>query len=221
MTVAVFNTDGGRKAPAGSTPVALRHPSSAQILLRIGLAVPLPRIPYAQRRHRERVSVLAVNLGHAIGLAVSALADLQVAAWAHDIGKSGVPPAVLARRGALTPEEFDSIRRHVLIGAEIARRTGFSRDVVLAIRHHHERWDGTGYPDGLADGRIPLFARIVAITDAYDVMTTGRPYRMAVSAEAALAELTRCTGTQFDPQLTRLFVSRALAARPLWRSRGA
>src|SRR5579864_5135071 len=127
VTVTVFKTDGGRQAPAGSIPVALRHPSSAQILLRIRSAVPLPRIPYAQRRHRERVSVLAVNLGHAIGLQVSALADLQVAAWAHDIGKSGVSPAVLARRGALTPEEFDSIRRHVLIGAEIAQRTGFPR----------------------------------------------------------------------------------------------
>jgi HD-GYP domain-containing protein (c-di-GMP phosphodiesterase class II) len=127
----------------------------------------------------------------------------------------------LAKRGALTPEEFDVVRQHVLIGAEIAQRTGFPRDVVLAIRHHHERWDGTGYPDGLAEDAIPLPARIIAISDAYDVMITGRPYHVALSADAALAELIRCAGAQFDPHLTQIFISRVLARHPLWRSRGA
>jgi putative nucleotidyltransferase with HDIG domain len=221
VTVTVFKTDGGRKAPAGSTPVALRHLSSAQTLLRIAIALPLPRLPHAQRRHQERASVLAVNFGHAIGLPVSSLAALRVAAWVHDIGKHGVPTAILDKPGPLNPEEVRVTRRHVLIGAEIAERTGFPRDVVLAIRHHHERWDGTGYPDGLAEDAIPLLARIIAITDAYDVMITSRPYHVALSADAALAELLRCAGAQFDPRLTQIFISQVLARHPLWRSRGA
>jgi putative nucleotidyltransferase with HDIG domain len=221
VTVTVFKTDGGRKAPAGSTPVALRHLSSAQTLLRIAIALPLPRLPHAQRRHQERVSVLAVNLGHAIGLPVSSLAALRVAALVHDIGKHGVPTAILNKPGPLNPEEVRVTRRHVLIGAEIARAIGFSENVVLAIRHHHERWDGAGYPDGLAEDAIPLLARIIAITDAYDVMITSRPYHVALSADAALAELLRCAGAQFDPRLTQIFINRVLARHPLWRSRGA
>ena len=171
--------------------------------------------------HRRRVSVLAVDLGRAIRLRESVLGKLRLAAWAHDIGKRGIPAGLLGRPGRLTPEEICLVRQHVVIGTAIARRKGFPRAVILGIRHHHEQWDGTGYPDGLAGRAIPLFSRIIAIADAYDVMTTGRPYQRAVSAEAALVELTRYAGTQFDPELTRVFANCLFTVHTLWRSRGA
>lgn len=171
--------------------------------------------------HRRRVSVLAVDLGRAIRLRESVLGKLRLAAWAHDIGKRSIPARILGRPGRLTPDEICLVRQHVVIGTEIARQKGFPRAVIFGIRHHHERWDGTGYPDGLVGKAIPLFGRIIAIADAYDVMTTGRPYQRTMSAEAALAELTRCAGTQFDPDLTRVFANCLFTVHTLWRSRGA
>lgn len=183
----------------------------------MAMSVSLHPVLYDRRRgHRRRVATLAAHLGRAAGLPLPSLAALRVAAWAHDIGKRGVPTAILDKPGPLDPEEVRITRRHVLIGADLAQVMGFSPDVIRAIRHHHERWDRTGYPDGLAGEAIPVFARIIAIADAYDAMTEERRYRVAVSADAALGEIAQCAGTQFDPHLTTIFINRVL---PLWRSR--
>jgi len=122
----------------------------------------------------------------------------------HDIGKLAVPSAILEKPGVLTPEEFGIVKRHSSIGASLLESVGAAENVVLVVRHHHERWDGDGYPDGLARESTPLAARVIAIADAFDAMCSNRPYRRALSRESALAELRRGAGTQFDPEIAEL-----------------
>ena len=117
----------------------------------------------------------------------------------HDIGKIGVPEAVLRKRAPLAEDEWALMRQHPVIGAQIVAPFEFFAGGALVIRHHHERWDGTGYPDGLAGGSIPLEARIVCACDAWSAMTTDRSYRKARPDSEAAAELRRCAGTHFDP----------------------
>jgi len=162
-----------------------------------------------------RVSQLAVRLGQAAGLRASELQCLRRSARIHDIGKVAVPRRLIDKVGPLRPHEFAIVREHTVIGEEIARGVGAPGDVARAIRHHHERWDGTGYPDGLAGHAIPVLSRIIAIADAYDAMIHDRPYRLRLSKKAALAELIRCAGTQFDPEMTELFIRRVLGTAPV------
>jgi HD-GYP domain-containing protein (c-di-GMP phosphodiesterase class II) len=128
----------------------------------------------------------------------------------HDIGKIGVADSVLLKPGPLTGREVELMRRHVSTGVEIANQLRSACSVVPIIKHHHERFDGTGYPDGLAGADIPQAAMIVSICDAYDAMTSDRPYRRAISSADAIAELRRGSGTQWDPELVGLFLSRVM-----------
>jgi HD-GYP domain-containing protein (c-di-GMP phosphodiesterase class II) len=149
--------------------------------------------------HAQRVTRLAVRLGQELGLSPAALLELERGAMLHDIGKIGVPDAILRKPGPLTDEEWALMRRHAAFGAAMLDGIPFLSDAVPLVRHHHERWDGRGYPDGLAGEAIPLGARIFAVADAFDAMTSDRPYRRPMSLAQARAELARCAGSQFDP----------------------
>jgi HD-GYP domain-containing protein (c-di-GMP phosphodiesterase class II) len=124
----------------------------------------------------------------------------------HDIGKMRISGSILNKEGTLDDEEFAQIKLHPLIGVEIVRPFPELQGAISAIRGHHERWDGTGYPDGKKGEQIPIEARIISICDAFDAMTSDRPYRKAMSYDSAIQELFRCAGTQFDPELIPLFI---------------
>ena len=163
--------------------------------------------------HSLRVQRIALAIGAQLDLPAERLDALRYAGLFHDIGKIAVPDAILAKPGALTDDEWEQIRRHPANGAEIVSRLGWLRETVPLIRHHHERWDGNGYPDRLAGRAIPLEASVVGLADAWDAMTTDRPYRSALSDEEATLELRRGRGTQFAPAVVDAFFA-AQAARP-------
>ncbi len=155
--------------------------------------------------HSKGVAEIVETIGEAAGLTPEELSDLRDAALLHDIGKVGVPDAILTKPDNLSGEEWEIMKKHA---AEGARIVGFVKELaplVPMIRHHHERYDGTGYPDGLKGDDIPLGARILCIADAYDTMTTPRGYREVLSQEDALEELRWCSETQFDPRLVDAF----------------
>jgi HD-GYP domain-containing protein (c-di-GMP phosphodiesterase class II) len=149
--------------------------------------------------HVRRVSNYALAIGRRLGLSSKALRMLAVSAEMHDVGKISIPSAMLAKAGPLTEEEFAVVRTHTVRGSEIAERVPALRDLAAVIRHHHEHYDGSGYPDHLVGEAIPLYARIIAVADAYDAMTSKRPYRDGRSHVEAVGELLRLRGTQFDP----------------------
>ena len=132
---------------------------------------------------------------------------LGYAALLHDLGKIAVPKAILQKEGKLSEEEFRLIREHPVIGGEIVQEINLLQDMAPLIRHHHERMDGRGYPDGLAGKEIPLGARILAVADSYDAMRTDRPYRKGLTEAEAEAELKRHAGTQFDPEIVYAFIN--------------
>jgi len=167
--------------------------------------------------HSLKVTDLAEALGGALGLDEGALADLHVAARLHDLGKIAVPDAILMKRTPLTPEEFTTMRGHAEAGYAILRDAPLAEAVKLAVRHNHERWDGTGYPSGLAGEAIPLCSRILAVADAYAAMTSDRPYRRALDPTEAVAELRAHAGTQFDPTLVEVFIRSVLLTIPAER----
>jgi putative nucleotidyltransferase with HDIG domain len=154
--------------------------------------------------HQERVAMFSTLLGKALNLPRSELDLLQQAAILHDIGKIGVPEPILRKTTKLTIEEFEIIKQHPAIGAEIITPVEFLKDVVPIILHHHEKYDGTGYPEGICCEQIPLGARIIAVADAVDAMLSDRPYARAKSLSQAKEELIRCSGTQFDPELAEI-----------------
>jgi putative nucleotidyltransferase with HDIG domain len=156
--------------------------------------------------HVVRVQLVAEELARAAGIDADRAADIGWSAMLHDVGKLHVPDRILLKPGPLSADEWVIMRRHPVWGAEIlAQGEGFEVARRIA-RWHHENIDGSGYPDGLRGERIPLEARIVRIADAYDAMTHHRPYKPARATEWALEELARCAGTQFDPELARLFI---------------
>jgi len=130
---------------------------------------------------------------------------LRRGALLHDIGKIGVPDNILRKPAALSEAEWVTMRKHPEFGARIVAGIPFLEDVARIVRHHHERWDGRGYPDGLAGEDIPLGARIFAVADSFDAMTSDRPYRRAMTIDEARAEVARCRGTQFDPTVADAF----------------
>ncbi|MFM9144188.1 MAG: HD-GYP domain-containing protein [Phycisphaerales bacterium] len=152
-----------------------------------------------QAGHSHRVSVLATMLGSSLGMDQRELRDLRAAALLHDVGKILVPTEILRKDGPLSVVEAAAVRRHGIYGGSILRRIPALAFAAPAARWHHERWDGIGYPDGLAGNAIPLFARIVAVADALDAMTSVRPYREAISMQEAFMELEEQSGAQFDP----------------------
>src|SRR3954451_22633313 len=155
--------------------------------------------------HVHDVGLLAAAVASEIGLDARALQHVRHAAELHDIGKVAVPSSILDKPGKLDPEEWEFIARHTIIGERILGAADALRPVATLVRASHERYDGTGYPDGLRGEDIPLGARIVCVCDAYDAMTSDRPYQRALSPDDALAELRRCAGTQFDPVVVDAF----------------
>jgi diguanylate cyclase (GGDEF)-like protein len=167
--------------------------------------------------HLRQVAQLAKRVALALGLGTEEASRIELAATLHDIGKIGIPDSVLCKPGRLTDAEWDLKRTHPAAGADIVLRFPGLDALAPIIRGHHERWDGRGYPDRLTGAAVPLGARIVAVVDAYGAMTADRPYRAGISPGAALAEILRCAGTQFDPQVVGAF-ERVLAGGPLARS---
>ncbi|GAB4252481.1 MAG: hypothetical protein Kow00129_13400 [Thermoleophilia bacterium] len=156
--------------------------------------------------HSEMVARYAGLIGRAMGLDSASLKGLETAAYLHDVGKIGVRDAVLTKPGRLTPIERRVVETHPLVGAQILERIVFPWPVVDAVRHHHERYDGTGYPHGLQGEEIPLQARILAVADSFDAMTSNRPYRQGRTVDEALEELVKCSGSQFDPRIISVFL---------------
>jgi putative nucleotidyltransferase with HDIG domain len=155
------------------------------------------------RGHSERVAQLSRRIAIALGLDDEYIAAVEEAGLLHDIGKIGVPEPILQKSSALTDEEWQAMCRHPVVGAQIvAPFEVFARSAPV-IRHHHERWDGSGYPDGLVGARTPLGARIVAVADVFDALTSDRPYRPAISVETALARLNDAAGLTLDPDIVR------------------
>ena len=155
--------------------------------------------------HTSQVTRLAVALAELLGVAAEEVERIRLAAQLHDIGKLGVPDSILAKSGSLDEAEWAYIRSHTLIGERIVSAAPALRSVAPLIRASHERWDGTGYPDGLAGEDIPLGSRIVAVADAYDAMRSDRPYCRGLGHAAALAELRREAGAHFDPRVVERF----------------
>ena len=159
------------------------------------------------RGHSERVSRGATLLARQIGMGAERVEAIRYAGMLHDVGKLGVPTKVLQKTGPLTEEELAAIQLHPMRGLDIVRQIGFLTEALDGIMHHHERMDGKGYPMGLAGDEIPEFARVIAVADAFDSMTSTRSYRGARSVEAAVAELRKCSGMQFDPMLVDAFIA--------------
>jgi len=150
-------------------------------------------------KHAERVAAYGVEIADAVGLQLTDSPEIEFGFLLHDVGKVAVPDAILFKADRLTEDEFRLIARHPEIGTAILRDVEFLGEAKLVVRHHHERWDGTGYPDGLTGEAIPLPARVFAVADALDALTTDRPYRPASSWAAAREEIRAGAGSQFDP----------------------
>ncbi len=158
--------------------------------------------------HSDRVSRFCVAAARRMGITESdALRQIELAGVLHDIGKIAIPDAVLSKTTKLTSQEYNQlVKTHVRVGAQIVGNVSGLERVAAAILHHHERYDGGGYPDGLRGEAIPLTSRLVAVADTFDAMTSDRPYRKALSHQVAFAELKKCCGTQFDPDVVAAFV---------------
>ncbi len=163
------------------------------------------------RNHSDRVSFYAVELAKNMGLNAVACDRIRVASLFHDIGKISIPDSILLKDGRLTDEEYAVIKTHSARGAELLSQISHFHDIIPWVRAHHERYDGTGYPDGLSGESIPFEARIIAIADAFDAMTSDRRYRRGMSSEAASEELLRGAGRQFDPAMVNVFTELAKA----------
>jgi HD-GYP domain-containing protein (c-di-GMP phosphodiesterase class II) len=156
--------------------------------------------------HTERVAKLSRMLAEACGLDRETVERVYISGLVHDVGKIGVPESVLCKPGKLTDDEFALIKMHPEIGARILQDIRQMQDLLPGVLYHHERWDGNGYPEGLAGRDIPLFGRLIGLPDAFDAMISTRTYRSAMDRTAVLEEIKRCAGTQFDPELAEVFV---------------
>lgn len=161
--------------------------------------------PYT-RGHSMRVAAYAVLCAADLGLEGKGLQELEIAALLHDLGKLGVREEILLKPTNLTPDERREIEEHPHLGFDIVAPLNLPENIMLAILHHQERFDGKGYPDGLEGEEIPLYTRIIAVADAFDAMTSPRAYRPAMPRQAALDEISRCSGTQFDPLIVEAFL---------------
>jgi putative nucleotidyltransferase with HDIG domain len=167
--------------------------------------------------HMRAVSQLSIRVGSEMGLSREQLEDLRIGALLHDVGKIGIPDTILHKPGPLACEEYEVVKTHTTLGAEILAKEADLSEVVSAAKHHHERFDGEGYPDGLRGEDIPLMARIVCVADALDSMVRDKAYQRGVSEQAALDEIVRNSGTQFDPQVVEALVL-ALERSDGWRA---
>ncbi len=155
--------------------------------------------------HGRRLATQAAALGAGLGLSTDEIRILEWAGYVHDIGKIGIPEEVLNKRGPLTPEEWDVMRRHAELGDGLLRRLPGLREVLPVVRHHHERWDGLGYPDGLSGGDIPYLARVFQHLDVFDALRGERAYKPALGTEEALLVMEGEVGTRLDPDVFESF----------------
>ncbi len=156
--------------------------------------------------HAQRVTKISIKIGRELGLSSQELSVLRFASTLHDIGKLAVPDSILLKPGKLTDEEFEVIKKHPVISENIASQSPFFKNALPGIRYHHEWFDGNGYPDGLKGNELPYLARIISVADAFDAMTTSRPYRKAMSVEDAVTEIKNNSGKQFDPIIVKAFL---------------
>ena len=156
--------------------------------------------------HSQRVAETSVAIAKQLGMPQDSIEKIRLAGLIHDIGKIGVKESVLNKPGRLTDEEFQHIKHHCEKGEHILTPIVEDEEILRMVRHHHERNDGTGYPSGLSSEQIPLGAKILALADAYDAMTSERPYRKAMSSETSYGEIERCKGTQFNPEVANAFL---------------
>jgi putative nucleotidyltransferase with HDIG domain len=163
--------------------------------------------------HAVRVTTLALQLAVAVAATPAAVEAIRMGGPLHDVGKLSVRSAVLEKPGPLNADELAEVRRHAAVGANMVAGIRSLQNGVPCVLHHHERWDGGGYPSHLAGSEIPLSARILAVADAYDAMTMNRPYSAALSHDDALREVERCSGSQFDPELAAAFVASRASPR--------
>jgi HD-GYP domain-containing protein (c-di-GMP phosphodiesterase class II) len=161
--------------------------------------------------HANRVAILAETLARHLGWRDASLEPLRLGGVLHDLGKLTVPQRLLLKRSALTPAEVARVREHPSAGTRLLAPIALARPVLPYVLFHHERWDGGGYPTGRSGPGIPLGARILAVVDAFDAMTSDRPYRRALPVEAAIEEIERCAGGQFDPVVARVFIGAWIA----------
>ncbi|MCL5103850.1 MAG: diguanylate cyclase [Armatimonadetes bacterium] len=165
------------------------------------------------RGHSTAVMQMSIAVGEGLGMSAEEISNLRAAALLHDLGRIGTPEEILSKPGPLENDEWKMIENHAKLGSRILKHVQQMGSIIPGVKHHHERYDGKGYPNGLSGKNIPLLARIIAIADAYDAMTNSRSYRKALSVEEALDELRRGAGTQFDPELVELFIAQ-LQAEP-------
>ena len=158
------------------------------------------------RGHSDRVSEYSVLIGKHLGLPEEDLKILRIGGLFHDIGKIGVPDALLLKEGKLTDDEYSEIKNHPSIGKQILSNATIFKDMIPIVYYHHEKYDGTGYPERLKGREIPYFARITAVADTFDAMTSNRSYRKALPLDVVRAEIERCSGSQFDPDIAKVFL---------------
>ncbi|SPF56228.1 Sensory box protein (fragment) [Candidatus Desulfosporosinus infrequens] len=166
-----------------------------------------------EEQHSQRVSELCQNIGKALSFSEIKVSKLKVVGLLHDIGKIAIEEGILNKPGKLSEQEWNEIKRHPDIGYRILSSSSEMLELANCILAHHERWDGKGYPKGLKGEDIPKISRIIALADSYDAMTSERSYRKALSEEEALVEIRKNAGTQFDPEIARVFVEKVLVKR--------
>jgi diguanylate cyclase (GGDEF)-like protein/putative nucleotidyltransferase with HDIG domain len=209
FTESLAATPPGPAGPDGHSSVALDGiqalpPAVVDTVTSLALAIDAK--DHFTQGHSQKVSTYGVLVGEALGLDETQLEEIRVAGVLHDIGKVGIPETILNKSGPLNPDEWETMKTHVQFGAKILEPLRCITRIQQIVKHHHEFFDGSGYPDGLSGDRIPLGARIIAIADAYDTITSERTYKKARTADEAFGELQRCSGAQFDPELVRAFV---------------
>jgi HD-GYP domain-containing protein (c-di-GMP phosphodiesterase class II) len=158
------------------------------------------------RNHTDRLNKLSIKLGRESNLAESELDKLSLLSILHDIGKVAIPEEILEKEGKLTRSEWNTLKRHPVIGSNICESSPLLVHIANSVLCHHERWNGSGYPRGIKGDDIPIISRIITIVDAYDVMTHNRIYSKSITKDKAIEELKRCSGTQFDPRLVEKFI---------------
>ncbi len=161
--------------------------------------------PYT-RGHSDRVSEFSVLIGKKLGLDETTLHILKIGGLFHDIGKIGIPDSILLKESKLNDEEYSQIKNHPTIGAHMLGEADIFKDIIPIVKHHHERYDGNGYPSQLKGEEIPFVARIAAVADTFDAMTSKRTYRNALPLDTVISEFERCSGTQFDPKIAEVFL---------------
>jgi putative nucleotidyltransferase with HDIG domain len=198
---AVFSDPGGQ-AEAGAK--AIDEPRTMEFLEVLAETIEVK--DRFMRGHARRVAFYASLLAERLSLQAEELEEVRVAAFLHDIGKVGVPTDLLLRAGALDKKERALVEQHPSIGARLVKPLAIPNSIASAIQHHHEWWDGTGYPDGLKGEEIPQASRIISVVDAFDAMSSDRPYRKALARATAIDEIRHFSGTQFDPDIAKEFL---------------